>query len=383
MRSWLFIFGRTSELSFHEIASVTSLPITRISPDVVRVQDREEQLVPEQLITRLGGTVKIAREKGNIAAITPEALSGFFEDECKALTFGVSVYGGARPVDSAVLHGMKKSMESRGVRARYVAAREGKALSSVVIAKQHVRELILVATHDGFTVAETAAVQDFEAWNRRDWGRPFADPKSGMLPPKVARMAVNLAHSEVLHLTSEVLLDPFCGMGTILGEAILTGWRVYGSDQSQEVVEKAKKNLEFLQVSQGTSLQSCKEVPYVFFISDATHVSEHIPAQSIDAIVTEPYLGPATIEAGKAKDIIKGLEKLYIGCLRDWHKVLKASGKIVIALPEYAINGKMFFVKTVIDRCETFGYTVSQGPLTYSREHAIVRRKFYVLVKLG
>ena len=78
------------------------------------------------------------------------------------------------------------------------------------------------------------------------------------------------------------------------------------------------------------------------------------------------------------KNIIKGLEKLYIGCLRDWHKVLKKGGVVVMALPVYNINGKTYFVKKVIDMCEMLGYTTLAGPIEYSRPQAVVKRNFFV-----
>ena len=117
-------------------------------------------------------------------------------------------------------------------------------------------------------------------------------------------------------------------------------------------------------------------------------MSEHLKPESVDAIVTEPFLGSTEIGdkrhlQEKVKNMIKGLEKLYIGCLRDWQKILKPGGKVIIALPEYRIEDKMFFVKKVIDRCENLGYTTLHGPIEYSRPQAIVRREFFVLQKHG
>lgn len=356
MSELLFMFGRTPELSFQELSAVIGTRPTRLAADVAVVSTTRS---PEELIAVLGGTVKIAREKGRLSSLTAKALLPFFSALWHG-TFGISAYGNVR-IDTEMLRRIKEGL---GSGARYVMPKEGSSLTSVVVSKQKIRELIIVPSSRGYIIGETAAVQDFEAWNRRDYGRPYADPKSGMLPPKVARMAVNLAGTGVL-------LDPFCGMGTILAEAALTGWKVFGSDQSGMAVEKAKKNLAW---SGGVG---------TFFVSDATHVSEHVAAQSVDAIVTEPYLGPVSVGEGNVKNMIKGLEKLYIGCLKDWYRVLKPEGKVVIALPQYAVGGKMFFVKTVIDRCETLGYTVLLGPLKYSRPQAVTRRQFYVLQKHG
>lgn len=375
MRSWLFIFGRTHEFSYSELAASVGGTITRISPEISQVEDAHEHIVPKELIKRLGGTVKIALVKGIVHTLSLEEILPYLQTNEKQLTFGISLYGNAVKVDASLLRGIKEALGAQGIGARYVSSREGNTLSSVVVAKQHVRELIIVGATGGYIVGETAAVQDFEEWGERDRGRPFADPKAGMLPPKVARMAVNIAGG------GGTLLDPFCGMGTILAEALLAGWQVIGSDRSEEAAEKARKNLEWLTGGNPVKKQGSTLKRFQLIQSDATHISEHIPAQSVDAIVTEPYLGPETIEPRRIKDIIKGLEKLYIGCLRDWLRVLRSGGKIVIALPEYAIKGKTFVVKSVIDRCETLGYTVSLGPLPYSRPQAMVRRKFYQLLK--
>ena len=373
MSDWLFIFGRTPQLSLNELIAVSPLPVSVIAEGVARISDQDGRISPESMIRTLGGTVKIARVLGTCDTPGPEALTEFLAaGDRESVTFGVSGYGETDGALGHILPQIKHALAVKGIRSRYVSASEGGQVSSVVITKQHVEELIVVRVGNEYLVGKTAAVQDFEAWNQRDYGRPFADPRSGMLPPKVARMAVNIATVKEKRQTEKgnVLLDPFCGMGTILAEAVLTGWEVFGSDQSPEVVEKAKKNLAWLG-RKGT-----------MFACDATHISEHVPAESVDSIVTEPYLGPASVTAERAKDIIKGLEKLYIGCLREWYGVLKPEGIIVIAMPQYAVSGRTYFVKNVIDRCETLGYTVMEGPLTYSREHAIVSRKFYVLKRI-
>ncbi len=373
MSAFLFVLGRTSDLSYLELTSLFG-KCSRLTRDVASVElSSNDAAHPQALLPQLGGTIKIARMLGTTASLGADVLTRYFLDIPDIRVFGVSKYGDVGVFDPNILTGIKTLLVAKGIHTRYIEAHDGDVLSSVVVAKQKVTELIVVSTGSDFIIGQTLAVQDVDAWSNRDYGRPFADPKSGMLPPKVARMAVNIAGEK------GTLLDPFCGMGTILGEALLVGWSVIGSDQSEDVVEKAKKNIEFLQ---GTSLQDRKEVPYEFFVSDATHISEHLPKESIDAIVTEPFLGSTQWGDRPVKNIMKGLEKLYIGCLRDWAKVLKSKGKVVIALPQYAINGKTYFVKNVIDRCENLGYTVVHGPIEYSRPQATVRRKFYVLRKI-
>lgn len=369
MIALLFVLGRASDLSYLELTSLFG-KCTRLAHDVASVElSGDDAVNPQALLSQLGGTIKIARLLGTTPSLEADELARYLLDIPDVRAFGISMYGDTKSFDPHVLADIKTQLSEAGVHTRYVEAHDGNVLSSVVVSGQKVTELIVVSTGSGFIIGHTVAVQDIDIWSTRDYGRPFADPKSGMLPPKVARIVVNLAGKK------GVLLDPFCGMGTILGEALLSGWQVIGSDQSEVVVEKARKNLEWLIKMTGPG-------PVIkFFVSDATHVSEHVAKESIDAIVTEPFLGSTRCGDHKIKNIIKGLEKLYIGCLKDWHHVLKPEGKVVIAFPQYAIHGKTYVVKNVIDRCETLGYTVVHGPIEYSRPQAVVRRQFFVLTK--
>jgi tRNA G10 N-methylase Trm11 len=308
----------------------------------------------------LGGTVKIAEIVGHISSVSARLIAPFVKP---GSTFGISALGLTK-----ISRHLLEEVKNLSGASRYIEARGGAVLSSVVVEKGHVDEFTLVSGGDGYVVAKTNSVQPFEDWGTRDFGRPYADPKSGMLPPKVSRMAVNIAG--IGH--EKTLLDPFCGMGTILAEGLLMGWNVVGSDQSADVVEKTRGNLRWLLSTNKLG------VTYRLVVSDAVHISQQLDAQSIDAIVTEPFMGSPKIK--DVKNTIKGLEKLYIGCFRDWCKVLKPGGIIVMALPIYAINGKSHFVKKVIDMCEVLGYTIKAGPIEYGRPGAIVIRQFYKFV---
>jgi len=78
---------------------------------------------------------------------------------------------------------------------------------------------------------------------RRPRRRPVFHPAT--MPPKLARCMVNLARPK----RSQLLLDPFCGVGGILIEAGLVGCRVVGCDIKLEMVKGCLRNLEFFRVS--------------------------------------------------------------------------------------------------------------------------------------
>ena len=381
MKRTAFIFGRTPQLSLLELQSFypkATSPIEGVGVVASRVD-------ADAVVHLLGGTVKIvdvlseSTELGTelfFSALLPYVKNGH-------ITFGISAYGAAR-VSSSQLVILKKEFTQRGISARYIETKHNEALSSVVIAKQEVVELVVIGLPDTHLIGVTLAVQDFEDWNKRDFGRPAPDVKAGMLPPKVARMIVNIALPQDTHEHHPMVLDPFCGVGTGLGEALLRGANVTGSDLSEVAVANSKKNLEWLR----------REYPIIaplymsVMVADATHVSQLLTPESIDAIVTEPYMGEtvevkdiAKLTPERVKNILKGLEKLYIGAFKEWTKILKPNARIVMAMPAYDTGRGVLRVKKVVDRCESLGYTLLTEPIEYGRPKAIVRREFYIFQK--
>lgn len=383
MKQTAFIFGRTPQLSFLELQA--------FYPNAVNITDSvgivTDGVDTNAMIHLLGGTVKIAEV---VSSMQKQSIDALFSEltrhvQTGHITFGVSAYGRAH-IPPSVLTLLKKRLSEQGVSARYVETKQHETLSSVVISKQQVTELVVIGTKDTYLIGVTRAVQDFEDWNMRDFGRPAPDAKAGMLPPKVARMIVNIALGGSKHTPDHhpMLLDPFCGVGTILAESLLRGANIVGSDLSEEAVANAKKNLEWLR----REYSSVDPLYAKVMVSNATHVTEHIAAQSIDAIATEPYMGETVdtkdvtrLTPERIKNILKGLEKLYIGSLREWTHLLKPYARVVMAMPAYAVNGRIFRVKNVVDRCESLGYTLLTEPIEYSRPQAVVRREFYIFQK--
>jgi tRNA G10 N-methylase Trm11 len=382
MKQTLFIFGRTPDLSFLELSSLYPTA-SLVAPGIATIADFADD--PNEVIRQLGGTVKIVEAGDAVDAYTEDTLLSALIGETREnhITFGISAYG--TQVSHGLTASLKKRLTERGVIARYVETKHDEVLSSVVVAKQQVVEIVLITIGKSYRIGVTRAVQDFEDWNKRDFGRPAVDPKAGMLPPKVARMIVNIALAGRDTTHTAMLMDPFCGVGTVLGEALLRGASVVGCDLSEDAVQHTKKNLEWLRKNYPIAAPLYANI----YTGDATHVSTHVANGSIDAIVTEPFMGEpvdtknvATLTPERVKNVLKGLEKLYIGALKDWATVLKNDGRIVMAMPAYATRRAVMRVKNVVDRCESLGYTLLAGPIEYSRPQAIVRREFYVFKKV-
>jgi tRNA G10 N-methylase Trm11 len=375
MASYIFVFGRTPELSFAEVSSF--FPKAVMIGDTCAVVN-DVDIDPQSLMNSLGGSIKIAKVIDRFSGIEPTELSKYCEGNGAQSTFGLSVIGKKHVAVLSLLTDMKELLKAKGISARFVAPKSGMDLSSVVIEKNHVHEILAVEDGQEYVIAETVAVQPFEAWSNRDYGRPSSDAKLGMLPPKVARMMINIAlHGEG---KGKTIVDPFCGMGTILTEAMQGGTKAIGGDIAEDVVSKAGKNIYWIRSVYPQAADGMAR------IADATQFAQYVEKQSIDAVVTEPFMGSPKLGEGKisyekAKDIMRGLEKLYIGCFRNWLDMLVPGGRICITFPSFIYPKHIITVKKVVDTCENLGYTKLLGPIEYGRPQAIVRRNIYLFEK--
>lgn len=368
---YLFVFGNTPDLAKAELEAVLlclGLPYQQvISEGKAYILETEKELSPE-IFERLGGTVKVGVIIDN---------TDFSEFTGTKLEFGVSFLGAIDNTAWKQIYVLDKQIKEqlalRGVKARFVLPVKGETeLSSVVVAKQKLTEISVYFDLSGNSrFSKTIWVQNFEDWGKRDYGRPQVEAHVGMMPPKVAREMINLANFkfEIRNLKFSVL-DPFCGVGTILAEALVLGFEVVGSDLDQKQVDRTKENLRWL-----SSVYNIQPSNYKLSVGDAREIPQKVG--KVDAIITEPDLGPnGTNLRYENAQTINRLEKLYLECFSDWKKNLKPHGKVVIALPSFGENSAL--VKNVIDNAEHIGYILLSGPYIYARPQAKVKRNICV-----
>jgi len=223
-------------------------------------------------------------------------------------------------------------------------------------------------------------------------------PKSGMLPPKLARIMVNLTTSYKLQATSSVLLDPFCGSGTVLMEALLCGFKkVIGADISKKAVANSEKNLQFA-ITDGSHKISVINGTYKLFVGPVEELPKRL-TEPVDAIVTEPHLGPplkGSESPKQIREIIKELMELYRRSSVAFAKVLKSDGVVVVAFPIFIQNKKPEFlpIKSMLVRAgfeivaplpnsipPIMRVATPNGGLLYQRENQHVGREILVFRK--
>ncbi len=382
-----FILGSHPEISIAEIKTVikardSSLSFRMTSKNgcnILLVENLDENL--GELQERLAGTIKIGRVIGEMDAWnTTEATALIASVASEAagknkIEFGLSAYGIKLDL-SEIGKEVKKQVKQTGRPVRYVSSREPQ-LSSVIVKENHLLEsggeFVFLVSADKIFIGQTETVQDYKAWSKRDYGRPARDPKSGMLPPKLARMMINLSGKDPKKIT---LLDPFVGSGTILMEAALLGCKkLIGSDISEKAIHDAKKNWNWL-----SNLSALSALPPISFHTSPAQKIDELVTEEIDVIVTETYLGrpkSKSLSEMEFNQIKKELMEIYEPSFVTIKKLLKKDGVMVIALPAFKVgneykrlNLESFFKK--------IGFTVSQTFL-YHRENQIVAREIFVL----
>ena len=246
-------------------------------------------------------------------------------------------------------------------------------------------ELILFKDGDRTILAQTFFVQDIEAYAARDQARPARDARVGMLPPKLAQIIINLAmraperRDKPERLDRYLVLDPFCGTGVILQEALLMGYSAVGTDNSDKMVEYTKANMKWLYQNH-PGIVGYTNVE----LGDAT---DH-KWQIFSAMASETYLGrpltklPSPPELNK---IVSDVNTILTKFLANLAKQNKEQRRICLAIPAWQIGPNKFKTLPVLDKLTDMGYNVLKfkhvgaQDLFYFRENQIVARQLIVL----
>jgi tRNA G10 N-methylase Trm11 len=207
-----------------------------------------------------------------------------------------------------------------------------------------------------------------------------------MLPPKLARMMVNLA--QIPH--DGTVLDPFCGGGTVLMEGALAtnALHLIGSDNDAKQISDTLANNAWLVEQKVLRPEDAGRLRA--FLSDVKRVSQHLAPASVDRIVTEGFLGPPLRGHETAVMLDKNareITELWIDTLTALRPILKPRGRIVTIWPAFKSDHGMARVDLTI-HLNRLGYhpvdplgnwESSKGPLIYQRPDQRVSRRIVVL----
>ncbi|MBQ3292760.1 methyltransferase domain-containing protein [Candidatus Saccharibacteria bacterium] len=357
---YLAVLGREPELSNAELEALFG-EIRHLSNNLSLFGSKT---TPS--INRLGGSLKLAEK------LSESPLDYLNKTEGK-ITLGISDYSKNASKKSASAEAMKlkKILTRHGHSVRVVlgdsaALPTATSLHNGLSGKNPKKCEFIKVENDWFRVI---GVQDIDAYSRRDQGRPARDAKVGMLPPKLAQILINLCGPLP---EGSCLLDPFCGTGVLLQEALLMGYRAYGTDLSNRMIEYSKKNLEYFKFNN-----------FKLEVGNATDYKWN----NIDAVACEGYLGkpmskiPSDIELKTQKG---ECSIIILGFLKNLSSQIKKGTPVVIAVPAWLRQDDTYSRLEIVDNLEDMGYNVdnkSREGLFYYREGQIVARDIIILRK--
>lgn len=387
------VLGRQPELGLAELESL-------YGADAVRPLGTECALVSEPVaFSRLGSSVKCAellttvpstdlhQVFKQVARLLPKIIMGLPEGKLK---IGISAHGFT--VTPYTLNGeglkLKKALRKLGRSVRLVP-NESSALSSAQTFHNKLTselgfEFLVVQSGNETYVGRVTNVQDIDSYRVRDRERPKRDAFVGMLPPKLAQTIINLATGKSDDGNERIeILDPFCGTGVILQEALLMGYDVYGTDLSQKMIDYTRTNLEWLQKEGDVTLEAADATKHDWHLSELqTQISQLF-------IASETYLGQPLggqhPSAEKLAEIVHDTNRIVEGFLKNIAPQLASGTRLCLAVPAWFVDDTLTELPVVSELASlgflrhTFRHAVT--PLIYHREDQVTGRELLVLEK--
>jgi len=415
----LMILGRQPALGIAELESLYGADKVRPVGNQAAWLSVDPCLVA---FNRLGGTVKFCKILTTLDTTNWGAIEKFLLKVAPTqattmpdgkMTLGLSAYD--MSVTPARLNAtglsLKKAIRKSSSRSVRLVPNNDTELSSAQVYHNHLTherawELIFVRDSNQTIIAQTVRVQDIDAYTERDRERPKRDSKVGMLPPKLAQTIINLAAGQLPaeqlssicdipanapiqtpHLDATIL-DPFCGTGVVLQEALLMGYHAYGSDLEQRMIDYSQVNLDWL-----TTKSQIPNDRFRLEQSDATRYhwdfSSIQPPQSSIFVAAETYLGrpfTTTPTPDVLTQTITECNLIIKKFLQNLTSQLPSGARLCVAVPAWR-SGNHFRHLPLVDSLEEIGYNqvrfehVPDDGLLYHREDQFVARHLLVLTK--
>ncbi len=396
------ILGRQKGLSLAELESLFGAEAVKPVGESAALLNKPVEDIP---FKRLGGTLKLAKTLTELPYTDWKSLEKYLVDNVPKhlsyrpegkVKFGISVYGLKTSPKSINATGLKVKKAARDAgRSMRVIPNDSPELKSAQVLRNKLTaelgiELLYIKNGNKTILAQTIKVQDIDAYAARDQARPARDARVGMLPPKLAQIILNLAiGSQNPHKKEVHVLDPFCGTGVILQEALLMGCFAMGSDIDQKMILSTKENIHWLHKTIGYD-----GVLLTLEVADAT---DYDWISTFGTIACETYLGrpfSAEPDPSKLKEVIHSVNTIHKKFLQNvaTHTNVVTELKhgrefrMCIAVPAWHTKNGIKHLP-VLDHLTDMGYTrmsfvhAADDELIYHREGQIVGRELVVLIR--
>jgi tRNA G10 N-methylase Trm11 len=390
------ILGRQPAIGFAELESLFgSSEVEKLDSHLASI----DQDITYPMARNMGSVIKVGKihsslsyngwqnlEESIIKALNKELTV----KNTKKINFGISVYSlSVKNSDiSALGIKLKRQLQKQNFSPRLVQSGSGKLSTAQIInnkldGKAGI-EVVVYGVGSKVIIGTTTYEQDITGYTARDQARPKRDAYVGMLPPKLAQTIINLATGQNLTADREsmMVLDPFCGTGVILQEALLMGYSVYGSDISPKMVDYSIENIDWLKQKHPRRTNQYTRIE----IGDAT---THTWEKEISIVASETYLGsPISMipNPEKLQKLVEETNVLHKKMLQNLATQIKPGTRLCLAVPAWRLKNGFASLPT-LDLLAKIGYNridfklTSQADLIYIRDNQFVGRELVVLEK--
>jgi tRNA G10 N-methylase Trm11 len=239
--------------------------------------------------------------------------------------------------------------------------------------RTNIIETCFLKTNSTFYIGRTLGAVDPYYFKFLDESRPSRVFTHGTAP-RLAKILVNL-----LKRKGGIIVDPFCGSGTILLELLRQGYDVIGIDNDPTLLEASKKNI--LHLAKNTSIKSNYTL-----INESSEYAKF----RANGAVFEPFMGPflKNIPSVKiAKKISNNLNILYENVFRNLYDNLSKASEVICILP--SIPSTKEVIKLDFDLFFKDKFKISNSkllaanPIVYeSRTGNKLKRRIFILEKV-
>jgi len=363
---------------------------------------------------RLGGSIKFCKVLTELPTTNWSEIEKYLievsHEHSKRMVegkmrLGLSLYGFNVPLKQIEVTGLKlkKVIKTTGRNVRVVPNKSAELSSAQVTHNQLTGptgwELIFIKNSVSTVIVQTVKVQDIAAYTHRDRDRPKRDARVGMLPPKLAQIIINLAVGELPdeakqsvcdipageviplpNFNGSTVLDPFCGTGVILQEALLMGYKVRGTDLEPRMIEYSKSNLSWLSSTYKLLTVNCKLEP-----GDAiTQTWEDFTTVASEAYLGRPFTSPPSDEV--LRQTVQDVNTIIKKFLENLARQTKPGFRLCLALPAWHTKND-FMHLPLLDHLTDMGYNrisfvhVAEIDLIYHRPGQFVGRELVTLMR--
>ena len=324
-----------------------------------------------------------------------------FADFSGKITLGISTYGLKTRANEVSKTGtiIKQKLKNHGVSVRIIPSKNTELSTAIShnnklgLSEKKI-EILVVRGGKKTIIALSEGAQNITSYARRDQNRPKRDAFVGMLPPKLAQTMINLGVGEnqpqiqalfgKKTFENPEILDPFCGTGTVIQEALLKGFKANGTDLSEKMVEFSKENSDWFV----REFKPHGEVGEIYE-ADAT-IEKWSFTKKLSSVVCETYLGQpfsAPPSPKKLAEVRENCNRIISNFLKNLATQIPDGTQICIAVPAWKTQNGDFSHLPLIDFLNELGYNrkefmrVKPQDLIYYRENQVVARELLVLIR--